>query len=205
MKHFKTLLTLILLLSAVSASAQYTQQRPNVEYMLKVEAGFNANLGVNFASYDDQNTINRDIKGSGTNLNRQEQFIGLNVINGVNISQDFFLGFGIGGGACLPLGYSDPMSLMSIMAHGFIDMDFRPVADTWAPMIGIRLGGSLLMNDNNYGTTIGPYAEVYAGLNWFYDHALQQMNRNYHSLYVELGIVYEQQALFIPIRLGWRL
>ena len=80
----------------------------------------------------------------------------------------------------------------------------QDLGDIWAPMVGARVGGSFLMNTNNYGNTISPYLEVYAGLNWFYDHALQQMDRNYHSLFVEAGIVLEQQSVFFPLRIGWR-
>ena len=53
-------------------------------------------------------------------------------------------------------------------------------------------------------TPSSPYLEVYAGLNWFYDHALQQMDKNYHSLFAEVGVVMVQQTVFIPIRVGWR-
>ena len=122
---------------------------------------------------------------------------------GVNISQDFFLGGGVGYSMCAPMRPAR-FDKSSNLAALFIDMDFRPVGDIWAPMVGARVGGSFLMNPNNYGNTISPYLEVYAGLNWFYDHALMQMERNYHSLFVETGITLVQGTVFIPIRVGWR-
>ena len=132
-----------------------------------------------------------------------EEAMGLNIINGINISQDFFLGGGLGYNFCAPMRPAR-FDKSSHMAVAFIDMDFRPVGDIWAPMVGARIGGSFLMNSNNYGNTISPYLEVYGGLNWFYDHALQQMDRNYHSLFVETGVLLVQGTIFIPVRVGWR-
>lgn len=193
-----------MLLMATTVSAQYTQNNPKVEYMLKIEAGYLHNVGNWGTPKNDNVASNNNTKECGYYLNAWEEGFGLNVINGINISQDFFLGFGVGGNLCAPM---RPVHFdrSSIMAQGFLDMDFRPVGDTWAPMIGLRLGGSMLINSNNYGTTMSPYLEVTGGLNWFYDHSLQQMSRNYHSLYVETGILFVQQTVFIPIRVGWRM
>lgn len=202
MKSKKLILVTILLLSATAASAQYTQDNPKVEGMFKIEAGFLHNVGNYGSPTNDPSSTNTE--KTGYNLNAWEEAMGFNVMGGVNISQDFFLGGGIGYNFCAPL---RPVHLdkSSHMANIFLDMDFRPVGDTWAPMVGTRLGGSVLLNPNNYGMTISPYIELYGGLNWFYDHALQQMNRNYHSLYVEAGVLFVQQTVFIPIRVGWRL
>lgn len=204
MKTIKTLVLAALLLASAQASAQYTQQKAKCEYMFKIEAGYMANW-TNFGTPKKPVSDISNMKEQGYNLNLQEQAIGLNIINGANVSQDFFLGGGLGYAMCAPLARENAFSMSSHMAHAFFDMDFRPVGDTWAPMLGLRLGGSFLMNPNNYGNTISPYFEFYAGLNWFYDHALQQMDRNYHSLFVEAGIVLEQQTVFVPIRIGWRL
>ena len=174
MKNIRTVLLVVMLLVATTAKAQYTQDKPNVEFMFKVEAGYLHNVG-NYGKPEIEGVNPADVP-SGYRLNLHEEAAGLNVMAGVNISQDFFLG----------------------------DMDFRPVGDDWAPMVGARVGGSFLMNPGNYGNTISPYLELYGGLNWFYDHALQQMDRNYHSLFVEVGIVLEQQTVFIPLRVGWR-
>ena len=201
MKNIKASLLIVMLMTAGTVAAQYTQDRPSVEYMFKIEAGYLHNVGNYGQPKNEATTTN--IEGTGFNLNAWEEGMGLNVINGINISQDFFLGAGVGYTFCAPMRPAR-FDKSSHMAQAFIDMDFRPVGDTWAPMVGARVGGSFLMNPNNYGNTISPYLEVYAGLNWFYDHALQQMDKNYHSLFAEVGVVLVQQTIFIPIRIGWR-
>ncbi len=192
-----------MLLAATTAAAQFTQQRPNVEFMMKAELGYLHNVG-NYGEPAIEG-VNPNDKPAGFNLNNHEEGAGLNIILGVNISQDFFLGGGLGYDYCFPIHEGNIVKTPSQEAHAFIDMDFRPVGDTWAPMVGARIGGSFLMNPGNYGNTVSPYIELYGGLNWFYDHALQQMTRNYHSLYAEVGILMVQQTVFIPIRVGWRL
>ena len=181
MKNNKSLLLIVMLLTAGVASAQYAQEKPNVEFMFKVEAGYLHNVG-NYGKPTTEAT-GPDIKGTGYNLNAWEEGAGLNLMAGVNISQDFFLGGGVGYSMCAPMRPAR-FDKSSNLAALFIDMDF--------------------MNPNNYGNTISPYLEVYAGLNWFYDHALMQMERNYHSLFVETGITLVQGTVFIPIRVGWR-
>ena len=202
MKNIRTVLLVVMLLAATTASAQYTQDKPNTEFMFKVEMGYLHNVG-NYGQPEIEGT-NPDDTPSGYRLNLHEEAAGLNLMAGVNISQDFFLGGGLGYAYCYPRFKGNVDYTASQMAHLFVDMDFRPVGDIWAPMVGARVGGSFLMNPGNYGNTISPYLELYAGLNWFYDHALKQMDRNYHSLFVEAGIVMEQQTVFIPIRIGWR-
>ena len=202
MKSIRYIISALLLLVSTTVSAQYTQNNPKVEYMLKVEAGYLH--FINNYGEPDKIPSSADIQGTGFPLNAWEEAAGLNVINGINISQDFFLGLGLGYNYCAPM---RPMNLSksSNLLQGFIDMDYRPIGTTWAPMVGARLGGSFLMNPNNYGNTIGPYIELYGGLNWFYDHALQQMDKNYHSIFVEVGVIFVQQTVFLPIRIGWRL
>jgi len=201
MKNIKALSLIVMLMAAGMASAQYVQEKPNVEFMFKVEAGYLHNVG-NYGQPTTEAT-GPDIQGTGYNLNAWEEGAGLNAMAGVNISQDFFLGGGLGYSYCAPMRPAR-FDKSSNLATLFIDMDFRPVGVIWAPMVGARVGGSFLMNPNNYGNTVSPYLEVYAGLNWFYDHALQQMDRNYHSLYVESGVTLVQGTIFIPIRVGWR-
>lgn len=205
MKNIKIVLLIVMLAAASSATAQFKQEKPNVEYMLKVEAGYLHNVG----NYGKQKELSdgstNPTDPNGYNLRDHEEAFGLNVINGINISQDFFLGLGLGYNYCQPLYQGNKGLTPSHMAQVFVDMDYRPIDATFAPMVGARVGGSMLMNDNNYGTTMSEYLEVYAGLNWFYDHAYQQMDRNYHSVYIEAGVVLVQQTVFIPIRIGWRL
>ena len=193
MNKIKLFLLVSLLGVTLSANAQFSQLGPKNEFMIKVEAGYAPFIGNTGEAGD-----------YGYYLSKFHHAANLNVMAGANISQDFFLGGGLGYAYCIPFFKGNVDYTPSHMAHLFVDMDYRPVGDIWAPMVGARVGGSFLMNPGNYGNTISPYLEVYAGLNWFYDHALQQMDRNYHSLFVEAGIVLEQQSVFFPLRIGWR-
>lgn len=204
MKNIKSVLLIVMLLTATSVSAQFTQDRPNVEYMLKIEAGYLHNVGNYGKASSNSNGSTNVGDANSYYLRDHEEAFGLNIINGVNISQDFFLGGGLGYSYCMPLYQGNEGLASSHLAQVFVDMDYRPIEADWAPMVGARLGGSFLMNANNYGTTMSPYVEVYTGVNWFYDHALQQMDRNYHSWFLEAGIVLQQQTIFIPVRFGWR-
>ena len=196
------LFTLMLMMGATFSSfAQFSQDRPKNEYMLKVEAGYLHNVG---NTGTPEKPATNPTTPNGYYLNAHEEGVGINVINGINISQDFFLGFGVGYAMAVPVRPFD-MGKSSNIFQGFVDFDFRPIQDNWAPMLGGRLGYSMMMNPNNYGTTMSPVAEFYGGINWFYDHSLQQMDKNYHSLYLQAGIQLIQQTLFIPIRIGWRL
>ena len=45
MKHIKSIFLTVMLLTATAVSAQYSQERPNVEYMFKIEMGYLHNVG----------------------------------------------------------------------------------------------------------------------------------------------------------------
>ena len=79
-------------------------------------------------------------------------------------------------------------------------VDYQPVTIKWAPEVGGRLGGSILLDGMNFS----PMAEVYTGINWYYAHGLRNMAHNWHSFYLTIGVAYMQQAVFLPVRLGWR-
>ena len=84
-------------------------------------------------------------------------------------------------------------------------LDYQPTTIKLAPLVGGRLGGSLLMGDaDTYGTTFTPMAEFYGGINWYYMHGLRNMEHNWHSFYATIGVAWMQQTVFLPIRVGWR-
>ena len=60
-----------MLLTATAVSAQYSQERPNVEYMFKIEMGYLHNVG-NYGTPKVE-ASNPDIKGTGYNLNAWEE------------------------------------------------------------------------------------------------------------------------------------
>ena len=195
MKSLKTFLIVSFIFAATATQAQFRQDRHDVEYMFKAEIGYMPFIS-NLGSEGDYGYIINDLRHG----------VGLNVINGVNIKQDFFVGLGLGynliakpadiTGLNIGEGWHCPM--------GFVDFDFRPLNEEWAPMFGARFGASYLMADNKYGNTLKPYVEVSTGVNWFFRHEVRNMERNYMSLFLELAVAYTQQTVFLPMRFGVR-
>jgi hypothetical protein len=152
---------------------------------------------------------------NGYNLSHYENAVGLNVMAGMNISQDWFLGGGVGGNYYFSLKQqtADPM----FGANVFVDLDFRPIwkavmgvdyqptSINWAPLMGVRAGGSMLFADQMLFT---PLLEAYGGINWYYGQhyarGMRNKTRIWHSLYATLGVAYMQQTVFMPLRVGWR-
>ncbi len=212
MNRIKFIIVAVLLGTSVAASAQYSQLGPKNEFMLKVEAGYAPFIG-NYV-YDN----NGEPGYYGYYLSKFHHNANLNVIAGVNISQDWFVGGGLGFNYFHNLDQKLADPYMGFQA--FADFDFRPIWQSimgqdyqptsikWAPMVGGRLGGSIMMGSSEtYGTTFTPMLEVYAGANWYYWYALngmRNMERNWHSFYATVGVAYMQQTFFLPIRIGWR-
>ena len=196
MNKIKILFVFLAVAVSLTAKAQFRQDRSEIEYMFKAEMGylpFVMNLG-NEGKH-------------GYYIDDLRHAINVNVINGINIKQDFFLGLG--------LGYNF-VAVPSDMAHfnidkgwhcpqAFLDFDYRPLFEEWAPMFGAKFGASYLMADSPYGNTLKPYIELATGVNWFFRHEVRNMERNYMSLYLELAFAYTQQTCFVPIRIGIRL
>lgn len=202
--RFRILLVAVLASFTFQATAQYTQLGPKNEFMLKAEANYFFFMG------------NTGEPGeNGFVLPHYENAVGANIMAGLNISQDWFLGGGVGvnyfHNFVQPL--SDPMLGINI----FVDFDFRPIwkalmgidyqpsSINWAPIIGGRAGGNILLADEMSFT---PMAEIYGGVNWYYAQQFARGMRNktrlWHSFYATLGVAYMQQTILLPIRLGWR-
>lgn len=206
MNKIKTLLILVLVSLSSAATAQYSQLGSNSEFMLKIEAGYNPFIG-NLGTAGDH----------GYYLSRFHHAANINIVAGANVSQDWFIGGGAG--FCYYHNFVQELATPLMGANVFVDVDFRPI---WlgtmgldyqpstiklAPLLGGRVGGSVLMGDaepNGYGMTITPMVELYGGINWYYLHGLRNMGHNWHSFYATLGIAYMQQTVFLPVRIGWR-
>lgn len=190
MNKIKSLVLAIALFVAGAAQAQFSQALSDYEYMFKVEAGYApyvSNLG-HPGEY-------------GYYINDLRHTTGINVINGVCIKQDFFVGLGLGYNyVAAPSHFKNGWH----SAMAFIDFDFRPLDVEFAPMIIGKLGASYMMGDTPYGNTIAPYAEVGLGINWYYNHVLSNMERNNRSIFLEVAFAYTQQTTFLPVRMGWR-
>jgi len=180
----------MMLFLPLGAIAQFSQDKSDFEYMFKGELGympFVSNVGEEGAN--------------GYYIDDLRHIAGVNIINGVNIKQDFFAGIGLGYGYV-----ARPQDIASgwHSAMAFVDLDYRPLDVEFSPMVGAKLGANYMMADTPYGNTLTPYVEVSAGLNWFYRYQYRNMERNYLSVYLELGFAYTQQSTFLPIRIGVR-
>ena len=190
MNTIKKILLALVLLTPLGAMAQFSQDKPEFEYMFKGELGympFVSNVGVQ----GDAGYYINDLRHIGS----------VNVINGINIKQDFFAGIGLG------YGYVTRPQYLADGWHcgmAFVDLDYRPLDVEFAPMVGAKLGASYMMANTQYGNTIAPYVELSAGLNWFYRYKYRNMERNYLSVYFGLSFAYTQQSCFLPIRVGVR-
>ena len=191
MKRISFALVLLAMALTFSAKAQYRQDHASVEYMFKADLGYMPFIS-NLGKAGDNGYYNDDLR----------HMVNVNVINGINIRQDFFLGLGLGYGYVLR-----PSDIGGgwHSAMGYANFDYRPIDAEWAPMAGLKLGAHYMMSDSPYGNTLTPYIEVSGGINWFFSYAVRNMERNYKSLYFELGFAYTQQTLFIPFRIGIRL
>ena len=189
---------------SLQATAQYTQLGPKNEFMLKAEAGYYFFMG------------NPGNPSEMTfNLPNYESAAGINVMAGANISQDWFLGGGVGLNHfhTFKQALADPMLGINVFADfdfrhiwkAVMGIDYQPSTINWAPMMGGRVGGSILMADQMLFT---PMAEAYGGVNWYYAQQFARGMRNktrlWHSFYATLGVAYMQQTVFLPVRLGWR-
>ena len=183
----------MLLVLSSSAFAQFRQDRSNYEYMLKWDIGYGpfvSNLGP--TNYDGLYTINEpDLRHT----------FSANIINGVCIHQDFFLGLGLG------------YNYLAVPAHitegwhsalAYVDFDYSPLSTSWSPMAYAKAGASYLLRPEPMSNTLTPYLEAGLGANWYFNYVLSNMERNYHSLFFTVGVSYFQQSVFVPVRLGMR-
>ena len=207
MKAVKALILGALVGISMSAAAQYSQLGKTYDFMMKVEASYAPFMG------------NAGTPGDyGFHIDKFHNMADVNLMAGVNISQDWFVGGGLGVAYFHNFKHEEVTPYLG--ANVFIDFDFRPIwkavmgldyqprSIKWAPEVGARAGGAILLGDENtYGTTFSPMAEVYLGANWYYWYAIngmRNMERNWHSFYLTIGVAYMHQAIFLPVRLGWR-
>lgn len=203
MNRIKVILAVVLTALTLNATAQYSQLGNPNEFMLKIEMGYEPYMG-NVGTAGEH----------GFNISKFHNAANVNVMAGVNISQDWF----IGGGAGFAYYHNTRQGVITPMmgANIFADIDFRPIWQgmmgldyqpatiKWAPLVGARLGGSIIFNHPDYGSPFSPLAELYGGINWYYMHGLRNMQHNWHSFYATIGVAYLQQTVFLPVRIGWR-
>lgn len=196
MKKIFSLIVLAVFAFSMPLHAQFRQDHSKVEYMFKAEMGY-LPFVMNLGSEGEFGYLITDLKHA----------VNANVINGINIRQDFFVGLGLGYNLVakpsdmaafdIASGWHCPMA--------FLDFDYRPLNEEWAPMFEAKFGASYLMADSPYGNTLKPYIEIATGVNWFFRHVVRNMERNYKSIYLSVAFAYTQQTCFVPIRIGIRL
>ena len=186
-----------------NVAAQYSQLGKQNEFMLKVELGY-APFATNVGEAGEH----------GFNITKYHNAAVASVMAGVNISQDWFVGAGAG----FNYFHNSKQGIVTPMmgTNLFVDVDFRPiwqgimgsdyqpVTIKWAPMVGVRAGASMILDHPDYGSPLTALAELYVGVNWYYMHGLRNMQHNWHSFYATVGVAYLQQAVFMPVRIGWR-
>jgi hypothetical protein len=194
MRKISIILVAFFILVSVSAKAQYDQNRSGWERMFKVDLGYAPFV-----------TNPNDKENDGYYLNNLQHFGGVNVMGGLCLNQDFFAGLGAGFNYYFvpnELGKDMGNDRMGFQVYG--DFDYRSLQDEFSPMVYAKAGASYMMSDGTFGNTLTPMLEVGLGCNWYFSHAVVNMERNYKSLYLTVGFAYMQQTFFLPICLGIR-
>ncbi len=124
----------------------------------------------------------------GYNLNEEQNGINLNGIYGMNLN-DFFAGVG--------LGY-----LYFEGIHGgaiFTDLMFVPTIrkSQISPLLNLKIGFNHIWNQYEHGKT-SAMEEIGIGVFYRFDW------RKSEGVYLQTGVLLTQQALLIPLRLGFR-
>ena len=169
MKRIVYFIVLILLLGVNG----YSQ----IDYSLKVETGF--------LMYQ-YNTVQVDPgpNWKGYNL-YEENGIDLNIVNGLDYKNNFFIGLG--------LGYQNFEGVNGLSI--FSDFEYLPLKTRLQPLINLRIGYSHIWNqyEKGTGTSLG---ELCLGINY-------KLPENF-DIFLKSGFLMTQQSFLIPIRLGFR-
>ena len=203
MNRIKVIMAVVLTALTMNAAAQYSQLGKQNEFMLKVETGYAPFMG-NVGEAGEH----------GFNITRYHNAAQLNVMAGANVSQDWFIGGGVGFNYFhnTSQGIVTPMMGVNVFAdidfrpiwQGLMGLDYQPATIKWAPMVDMRVGASIILDHPYYSTPFTPMVELDGGVNWYYKHGLRNMQHNWHSFYATIGVAYMQQTVFLPIRVGWR-
>lgn len=148
-----------------------------MNYSVKVETGF---LKYQF------NTVNVDPGPNWKGYNLEgENGIDLNVINGIDFKNKWFIGIG--------LGYLNFEGLNGLSM--FSDFEYLPLKTRLTPLVNLKFGYSHLWNQYENGTGAG-LAELCFGINFKLTERL--------DIYTKSGFLINQQSMLIPTRFGIR-
>ncbi|MBP5536182.1 MAG: hypothetical protein J6X62_05250 [Bacteroidales bacterium] len=190
MKRIALILLVATLVPVVSLKAQFRQDKPNTQFMMKLEAG-----AMPYVS-------NTGVEGEyGYYVNDRQMVGSFFLAMGRNIQHDFFVGMGVGYGY-----FTAPAATAKGLHSGcaYIDMDYRPFQTKYAPLVSAKIGADYMMG-GAYGNTLTPYLEACAGINIYTKFRFVNHERDtYTSWYFQAGVTHTQHTFFIPARIGLR-
>lgn len=121
----------------------------------------------------------------GYNLNKEQNGIDLNLINGVSFKNKFFTGLGVG--------YLNFEGINGFSI--FTDFEYLPLKTKLRPLINLKIGYNHIWNQYENGTGSAVF-ELGGGINYAITDKL--------DIYMQSGLLMTQQAFLIPIRIGLR-
>jgi len=169
----KKIIPIIIILTVFGMKA-YSQ----VSYSGKFETGY---LSFQYTTVQ----VDPGPNWKGYNLNKEQNGIDFNLINGVNFKNRFFTGLGIG--------YLNFEGINGISI--FTDFEYLPLKTKLTPLINIKIGYNHIWNQYENGTG-SALVELGGGINYGITEKL--------DIYMQSGLLITQQAFLIPIKIGLR-
>jgi hypothetical protein len=127
-----------------------------------------------------------DSDWKGDYLNKEQDGIDLNMVNGISLFEKrFFAGAGIG--------YQNFEGINGITVFG--DIEYLPFRSRFTPLFNIKVGYDHIWNqyEGGTGTALGEFT---AGIDYKLSEKL--------NMFLKSGMLFTQQAFFIPIKIGIR-
>jgi hypothetical protein len=127
-----------------------------------------------------------DSDWKGDYLNKEQDGIDLNMVNGISLFENrFFAGAGIG--------YQNFEGINGITVFG--DIEYLPLKSKLTPLLNIKVGYDHIWNqyEGGTGTALGEFT---AGIDYKLSEKL--------NMFLKSGMLFTQQAFFIPIKIGIR-
>jgi hypothetical protein len=172
----KKLFSIFLFLLTISFSSH-----SQVNYSGKLEAGF-LKYRYQLVQYD----VDPGSGWKGYYLNKEQDGIDLNLVNGITLFEKrFFTGIGIG--------YQNFEGINGFTV--FSDIEYLPLKSRFTPILNIKIGYNHIWNQYEGGTGTAS-GEFGAGVNYKLTEKL--------SIYLKTGMLFAQQSSLIPIRIGIR-
>jgi hypothetical protein len=122
----------------------------------------------------------------GYNLNENQNGLSLDLINSISVKNKILIGLGVG--------YLNFEGINGYSIYG--DLQYLQLASRLTPLLNLKIGSNHIFNQYENGTQSG-MLEFSGGLSY-------KLKENL-NVYIASGLLFTQQALIIPIRLGIRI